>query len=174
MRLGGRRAFVVAAASCWLGCGLHKDSVLARNFPHEVALYVAISDKVAKSDSGNVAAMLDVIEQELRAEGRLVTIIAAHDDEKPPLPRIELQVRESDAGDARMRGVGHLMNSPVGSALVIGGGGAMVVDAFVVTAVGQGRHLGRFSHGSFGAVSEEEVAAGHRTGGAIASRLKRP
>jgi hypothetical protein len=172
--VGGRRALLLGAASCLFGCGLRKDSVLAREFPHEVTLYVAISDKVAKNDSGNVAAMIDVLEQELRAEGRLVTVIAAHDDEKPPLPRIELQVRESDGGDARMRGAGHLMNSPVGTALVAAGGGAMLVDAFVVTAAGQGRHLGRFSHGSFFAISEEEVAAGQRTGSAIAGRLKRP
>lgn len=137
-------------------------------------MYVAVSDRVAKTDSGNVAAMVDALETDLREHGRLVTIEAARLDEKPPVPRLELQVWDSDSGDAGMRGAGHLTGllTPVGTALVVGGGGSMLVHAYVVNANGA-RYLGRFSSGSFGAVTEVEVAAGERTGHAIASKLAR-
>jgi hypothetical protein len=148
-------------------------SVLGRYFPQKVTVYVAVSSRVAKSDTGNIAAMIDVLEQELREQQRLVEVVGARLDEAPPEPRLELQVRDSDSGDAELRGAGQLTQllMPVtGVALVGVGGGEMTVDAYVVTSHEQ-LHVGRFESGSFGAVSEEAVAAGQRVGLNLARRL---
>jgi hypothetical protein len=148
-------------------------SVLGRYFPQKVTIYLAISSRVAKTDTGNIAAMIDVLEQELREQQRLVEVMAARLDEVPPEPRLELQVRDSDSGDAELRGAGQLSQllMPVtGAALVGAGGGSMTVDAYVVTA-DEALYVGRFESGSFGAVSEKAVAAGERVGRHIASQL---
>lgn len=170
----GARLRALLLSGLLLGCGPKAGSVLARDFPREVTIYVAVSDRVAKTDSGNVAAMVDALEADLRDEGRLVTIVGARLDERPPVPRLELQVWDSDSGNARLRGAGELTGllSPVGSALVAAGGGEMVVHVYVVTSAQSARYLGRFSSGSFGAASEAEIAAGERTGHKIASRLE--
>ncbi len=175
--MAGRRAWLLGALALLsaLGlpsCGVGANSVLARDFPREVTVYVAVSERVAKTDSGNVAAMVDALEADLRENGRFVNIVGARPGEKPPVPRVELQVWDSDSGDAGLRGAGQMMMSPVGTALVAGGSGSMVVHAYVVNAKGAS-YLGRFSHGSFGAVTEVEIAAGERTGHAIASKLAR-
>jgi hypothetical protein len=88
--------------------------------PHAVTVYVAVSDAAAKTDSGNVAAMVDAIEAKLTKEGYLVTIVAARSDERPPVPRLELQVLSSDSGSATARGAGDLTGF-FGTAGLVGG-----------------------------------------------------
>jgi hypothetical protein len=155
-----------------------RQPALVALFPNEVVIYVAVSDQVAKSDTGNVAAMVDTIESELREEGRVVSIVAARLDERPPLPRVEIQVASSDSGDAQLRGAGDLSGllMPVtGVALVGAGSGHMRVDAYVVPADGRkARFIGRYESGSFGAISDQETAAGERVGSSIAAALLRP
>lgn len=141
---------------------------------HEVALYVAVSDAVAKSDTGNVAAMVEAIEAELHEAGHVVTTIAARSDEAPPERRLEVQVLESSSGDATVRGAGRMTEhvaGVVGTAIVAVSGGNIVVDAYVV----RGRdlpvvYLGRMEVGSFGSPSDDAIAAGSRSGHWIAWR----
>ena len=159
-----------------VGCGPRPGSALVADFPREVTVYVAVSDRVAKTDSGNVAAMVDALEADLREDGRVVTIVAARLDERPPVPRVELQVRDSDSGDAELRGAGKisgLLMPITGAALVGAGTGSMQVDAYVVTSANRSRLLGRYSGSSFAALSDESVAAGDRVGHSIASSLER-
>lgn len=160
-----------------MGCGgVRRGSVLAVDFPREVTVYVALSRRVARTDSGNVAAMVDALEADLRADGRFVNIVAARLDEAPPVPRVEIQVRDSSAGDAGLRGAGKLsglLMPLAGVALVGAGDGSMRVDAYVVTSDNRARLLGRFSSSGFGATSEESVAAGDRLGHSLASALER-
>ena len=158
-----------------MGCGgVQRGSALAIDFPREVTVYVAVSQRVAKTDSGNVAAMVDALEADLRANGRFVTIVAARFDEAPPVPRVEIQVRASNSGDDALRGAGKLSQllMPVaGIALVGAGDGSMEVDAYVVTSDNRARLLGHYSSSAFGAISEESVAAGDRVGHSLASDL---
>ena len=150
--------------------------MLAVDFPRDVTVYVAVSQRVAKTDSGNVAAMVDALEADLRADGRVVTIVAARLDEAPPVPRVEIQVRDSSSGDAQLRGAGRLsgMLMPVvGVALTGAGDGSIEVDAYVVTSDNRARALGHYASSSFGATSEESLAAGDRLGHSLASSLER-
>lgn len=172
MKVGRRRLlFGLGLVGCVPRAGA--SSVLGRYFPQKVTVYVAVSSRVAQTDTGNIAAMIDVLEQELREQQRLVEVVAARLDEAPPESRLELQVRDSDSGDAELRGAGHLTQllMPVtGVALVGAGGGSMTVDAYVVSR-GKQHYVGRFESGSFGAVSEQAVAAGERVGLELAQRL---
>jgi hypothetical protein len=98
----------LVAACLELGCGPKhpaKPPLLAR----EVTVYVAVTDQVAETDTGNIAAMVDALEADLRDAGRSVTIVAARQDERPPAARLELQVMGSDSGSAGMRGAGNLV-----------------------------------------------------------------
>jgi hypothetical protein len=174
---GGGRGWVLAvAALAVVGCTPRKPPLVAA-FRNEVTIYVAVSNQVAKTDSGNVAAMVDTIESELREEGRSVSIVAARLDERPPVPRVELQVASSDSGDAQLRGAGQLSQllGPVtGVALLGAGSGHMRVDAYLVPADGgKARFVGRYESSSFGAISDQETAAGERVGDSIAHALLR-
>lgn len=95
--------------------------------------------------------------------------------EKPPLPRLEIQVRDSDSGDAQLRGAGQLTQllSPLTSlALIAAGGGNMVADVYIVDEGDRSQYVGHFTGGSFGAVTEVEIAAGERVGHQIARHLE--
>lgn len=141
----------------------------------DVTVYVAVSARAAQQDTGNVSAMVDTLEADLRDVGRSVAIVAARLDEKPPLPRIEVQVRSSDSGDAQLRGAGQLTQllSPVtGVALYGAGTGTMTTDVYVVPRANQPTYLGRFSGSSFAAMSDASIAAGQRVGHLIAGRLR--
>ncbi|HVY26621.1 MAG TPA: hypothetical protein VHB79_08700 [Polyangiaceae bacterium] len=149
---------------------------MEKYFPEQVTVYVAISARVAKTDSGNVAAMVDALEAELREAGNVVSIVGANRDEAPPVPRLEIQVRDSDSGDGRARGAGQLtqMLSPLtGAALVGAGSGNMVADVYIVDEWDHAHYVGHFLGGSFGATSEVEIAAGDRVGHEIAESLER-
>jgi hypothetical protein len=175
--MGGRGNAVLLAALLGLGaCKPQRSAAMAEYFPGEVTVYVAVSTRVAQTDSGNVAAMVDTLEADLREAGNLVGIVGARLDERPPLPRLEIQVRDSDSGDSQLRGAGQLTQllMPVtGVALVGAGGGTMVADVYIVDTRNVAHYVGHFSSGSFGAVTEVEIAAGERVGHAIASRLER-
>lgn len=159
-----------------LGCGPKRPAepaLLAR----EVTVYVAVTDQVAKSDTGNVAAMVDAIETDLREEQHAVTIVAARRNEAPPPVRLEVQVLSSSSGDASVRGAGQLAGffngviGPVGSAVAISERGKVLVDAYVVRGAGRPTvYLGRIESSSLFAMSEESIAAGERMGHFIAWR----
>jgi hypothetical protein len=172
-----RRHFILLGLMLGIeACRPSKSAVMARYFPKEVTIYVAISARVAQTDTGNVSAMVDALEADLRERGHLVNIEGARLDEQPPLPRLEIQVRSSDSGDAELRGAGQLTQllMPVtGVALIGAGGGSMDVDAYLVDSSNVAEYVGHFSAGSFGAVTEVEVAAGERVGHSIAARVNR-
>jgi hypothetical protein len=149
------------------GCGGSKHANWP-DMPEVVTVYVKANEAATKADSGNMAAMLDVIETEFREDGRRVEVVVARDDERAPVPRLELQVLGSDSGDAKMRQQGHLMPGIIGDTMLIASAGSMLVDAFIVRGGGNKPiYLGRFG-GSPAALSEEQVAAGESTGRIIA------
>jgi hypothetical protein len=144
--------------------------------PQQVTVYVAISDRVARTDSGNVAAMVDAIEADLREAGHFVDIVAARNDEAAPVPRIELQVRTSDPADTEVMAGAQLVSMVTPLAVVaLGASGSMDVDAFLVSsAQSPATYLGRVQTSSlFGATlgQDETTLAGERAGHSIASKL---
>jgi hypothetical protein len=92
------------------------------------------------------------LDDELRERGFHPTIVVARHDEKPPLPRIEVQVLSADWGNRGMRGAGNLaaMAVPPATVVAIAGGGSMLVDCYVVQADSQVTYSGRFKAGTFG------------------------
>jgi hypothetical protein len=166
------RSFGAAALLLLIGCAGPKHANWP-DIPEVVTLYVKANGDDIKKDEGNIAAMLDVIETEFREDGRRVEVVVARDDERAPVPRLELQVLGADSGDAEMRKQGHVVGQVVsqviGDTMLIAGSGSIVVDAFIVR--GGGRkpvYLGRFSAGSMTSLSDEQVAAGESTGHIIA------
>jgi hypothetical protein len=164
---------LVCAALVALGCGPTRPAQ-APLLPREVTVYVAVTDQVAKTDQGNVAAMVDAIETDLREEQHAVTIVAARSDEAPPPVRLEVQVMSSSSGDASVRGAGQLagfFSGVVDTAVALSEAGTVLADAYIVR--GGGRpvvYLGRMESSSTFAVSEEAIAAGTRLGHFIAWR----
>jgi len=153
-----------------IGCAAPKR-VNWPDMPTVVPVYIEASDSAAKTDSGNMAAMLDAIESDLREESRSVEIVVARAGERAPVPRLELRILASDSGDQEMRKAGHVVPGIIGSAASIASSGSMVVEAFIVLGGGQERrYLGRFESSSLGALSEEAVAAGESNGHAIARK----
>lgn len=143
--------------------------------PQKVVLFVAVAKSVsAADDGGGVAALVDGVEAGLRARGREVEIVAAHPDEAPPVPRVELQVQSSEAGDPGMRGAGNYAPLVVGAPLFLSAIGKVVIDVYVVPASGpptlSGRMTARLSSTTSGydAVSDAEAA-----GATIARNLLR-
>jgi hypothetical protein len=182
--MAGERVLLLCLALSGAGLGCRpkrvpqeppREALLGR----DVTLYVAVSDAVAKTDTGNVAAMVEAIEADLREEGHTVTTVVARSDERPPKARLEVQVLNSDSGDAAVRGAGHLVElgtaggvlGPVGSVVAYAERGKIVLDAYVVRSGSQPAvYLGRVEASSFGAVSDEAIAAGERSGHFIAWR----
>ena len=146
--------------------------------PQQLTLYVAISDQVAKTDNGNVSAMVDALEADLREAGHFVDVVAARNDEAAPVPRIELQVRTSDPADMEALGGAQLVSMTTPLAVVpLGASGSMDVDAFIVSsAQAPATYLGRVRTTSmFGATlgQNETTLAGERAGHGVASKLLR-
>jgi hypothetical protein len=165
-----RRRFVLGMVAFLVGlaCKPARSSLFGR----QVTIYVAITPEVEKNDTGNVAAMVDALEADLREAGYEVSIVAARADEKPPVPRVEIQVMGSDSGDARARGAGNLMGGLIGATMVLANLGSMLVDTYWVPGgAAESRYLKRYKGSSFFSMSEEEVAAGDRVGHAIADDL---
>jgi hypothetical protein len=124
--------------------------------------------------------MVDAIEADLRESGHSVSIVGARNDERPPLPRVELQVRTSNPADTEAMAGAQLISMagvPVGAgAVAIGAGGSIEIDAFVVPRQGAPRYLGRFASSSFGGATlgqDETNLAGERAGHHIADELLR-
>lgn len=160
----GRRGALLAVITTVVGCGPQRPSAIAQAFPKkEVTIYVAVSARVADSDTGNVSAMVDALEEDLREDGYFVNIEGARLDERPPRPRLEIQVRASDSGDAELRGAGQLTSLlvPVAGIAFIGAGvGRMEVDAYVVDAKGASQYVGHF-RGSSSSSSIDPTASIH-------------
>lgn len=163
----------LAACSLLLGCPPRRP-VGAPFFGHDVQLYVALTELAAKTDSGNVAAMVDAIEADFHEQGYAVTIVGARRGEPPPPVRLEVQVMSSASGDATVRGAGYLVGGFVGSAIALSEKGSMVVDAYVVRGgAWPPLYLGRFKANSLFVTTEESIASGQRTGHAVASAALR-
>jgi hypothetical protein len=58
-------------------------------------------------------------------------------------------------------------------ALVGAGGGNMVADVYIVDQRDKAHYIGHFTSGTFGAVSDVDIAAGERVGHDIADQLER-
>jgi hypothetical protein len=175
------KVLLVAASSFFVwgaaGCGPHRPAI---SLPSEVTLYVAVSDQVARTDTGNVAAMVDALEADLREAGHTVSIVAARDDERAPIPRVEVQVRTSDPADKETMAGASLTSlalTPVAGVVALGTSGSIQVDAFVVSrAEAKPQYLGRIEASSFGGATlgqDETSLAGDRAGHRIAKRLLR-
>lgn len=173
--MGGTKYALLGLALTICGCTrVQPRSPLALLFPHEVTLYVAVGPRAAESDSGNVSAMVDALEEDLKKVGRVVNIVGARLGDPPPLPRLEIQVSDSDSGNRTLRGAGQLTQllTPVGTALVAAGGGSMVVDVWSVTADNIAEYEGHYSAGSFGAGGQDAaIAAGERVGHSIVRHM---
>lgn len=107
--------------------------------PHEIPIYVAVSDQVANTDNGAlVLELVETLEEDLKAQGHLVSVVAARVDEPPPMPRIELQVMATSSGSSGMRGAGAIAPvlepalGPLAIGLAYGGAPSVIVDCYVV------------------------------------------
>jgi hypothetical protein len=169
-----RRQLVLGGLGCvGAGCVQRKARY---PLPQQLTVYVAISDRVAKTDSGNVSAMVDALEADLREAGHFVNIVAARNDEAAPVPRVELQVRTSDPADTEALAGAQLVSMVTPLAVVaLGASGAMDVDAFIVSsAQSPATYVGRVrTTSTFGATlgQDETTLAGERAGHSIASKL---
>lgn len=146
--------------------------------PQEVTVYVAVSDQVVKTDRGNVSAMVDALEGDLREAGHFVNIVAARNDEAAPVPRVELQVRTSNPADTEAMAGAQLVSMAMPVAVVaFGASGDIEVDAFIVSnRQSPATYVGRVQASStFGATlgQDETTLAGERAGHGIASKLLR-
>jgi hypothetical protein len=146
--------------------------------PQEVTVYIAVSDQVARTDTGNVSAMVDALEADLRGAGHFVNIVAARNDEAAPVPRIELQVRTSDPTDMEALAGAQLVSMVTPLAVVaLGASGSMDVEAFIVASRSSpATYVGRVQTSStFGTTlgQDETTLAGERAGHDIASKLLR-
>lgn len=137
--------------------------------PQQVTLYLAVSDQAAQSDNGNVASMIEALEADLKDAGYLVQLVTAHPSEPPPVPRVEIQVRNAKAADQQRLGTAQLIGGPL---LTIGANGSLLVDTFVVAQGKPPAYAGRTESSSIMAMTEDaQTAAGERAGHAIARNL---
>jgi hypothetical protein len=108
-----------------------------------------------------------------------VPIEVAKPGDKPPVPRIELQMVESSGGNTAMRGAGQFAGAvpvpgsgAVGIGTGIAGASSIVVDCYVVAANGKVTFQGRVSGATLGnTTGYDAVEAGERVGSSIASTI---
>lgn len=163
--------------SALLGCAPQRPG--RAPLPKKIPLYVAISPAVENADDGGlIAALVESLERDLREDGYEVALLVARPDEKPPVPRIELQVLEASGGNRQLRGAGNLSGvfvPVVGLATTLGGAGKVVVDCYVV----QGEppkvtYSARFSAGTIGeSTTGYSTSGAESTGSRIASAITR-
>jgi hypothetical protein len=156
--MGFIRIAVVAGCLLAFGCG---KSTPHYPIPPRVAVYVTVDKSIRDNDGGLVAAVVDGLEAELRESGRLVDVIPAHPDERPPLPRIELRVLTADVGNVRARDTGHVVGGFTGLAIAAANASEVKLDCYwVPKAPGKRTKIGRWSGGSIsdwqGAVEDGE------------------
>jgi hypothetical protein len=173
--MGGRWPALGALLVGALACG-PKHPADWPKLGHEVTIYVAVSRQVAETDTGNVAAMVDVIESGLHEDGHVVSVEGARRGERPPVPRIEIQVQDSDSGNAKLRGAGNLSQLlfPVTGVAIIGAGsGHILVDVYLVPGHEQrARFVGRFAGASGGSALEDAVTAGTEAGNEVLDAIR--
>jgi len=156
-----------------------RRATAAHHVPEHVVVYVAVSRQVASvSDGGNVAALVDGLERELVAHGRQVTVVGARLDERPPVPRIELQFQFVDVGDPQLRGagqLGNLLGAPLGvSVMTVGDSSDVHVDIYAVPESGPVTFTGRLRATNWGSTTgHDAVAASESAGESIAKTLLR-
>ncbi|HEX6277359.1 MAG TPA: hypothetical protein VFZ53_30160 [Polyangiaceae bacterium] len=160
------------------GCGaawLVEEKTEHHALPRRVTLYVAMSPAVAEADSGLAAAVVDALSSRLTQRGYEVPIVVARLDEKPPVPRLELQIVDSAGGDTVMRGAGQfggvfgLPASAAGVGTGIAGASHITVDCYVVSAAGVTTFRGRVSASTFGnTTGHDAIEAGETVGLSIA------
>lgn len=169
--------FGTALAGC--GAPWHvRDRSSDHRVPKRVTLYVAMSPAVAESDSGLAAAVVDALATELHRRGYEVSTEVAQPGEKPPVPRVELQIVDSKGGNTTMRGAGQfagvfgLPGAAVGAGTGIAGASSITVDCYVVADRGNTTFRGRLSAMSIGnTTGYDAVEAGERVGLKIASEI---
>jgi hypothetical protein len=179
-RLTALMVLCVALQSCsgivyWTA----RKRVPEHRISQDIIVYVAVSPLVANiDDGGNVAAVIDGLERELKERGRTVSIVGARLDEPAPVPRVELQFQLADAGHPGMRGAGQLANligTPAGvSVVTIGDSSEVLVDVYAVPAAGGVTFSGRIRASNWGSTTgHDTVAASESAGRAIAQELTR-
>ena len=145
--------------------------------PQQVPIYLAVSDEVADSnDNGLVLAMVEALESDLQQRGHLISLVPAHPDETPPLPRVELQVVGRERANIAMQGAGAVafvfgpVGAVAGSLAVLHGRGSVMVDCYVVNHESQTTFSGRLE--AFGSNEQQAaVSAGENAGHAIARSI---
>ncbi len=145
--------------------------------PRQISIYVAITDDVAASnDGGSIAALVEALDDHLRERGYQPVIVGARADEKPPLPRIELQVLSADWGSRGMRGAGNLAGTVAAPAgvIAIAATGSLVVDCYVVQADSKVTFRQRYQASTlFTSHNGYDTAGAERTGRSIALAVSR-
>lgn len=175
----------VALIGLWLVTAACNSLVSWRNvnrspqhqLAHKLSLYVAVSPQVAAADDGgNILALVDALEAQLRASGREVTVVAARLDETAPVPRVELQVQSTATGSPQMRGAGQLVavlgvpGAVAGAAMTVTGRSGVVVDVYAVPASGPPTFTGRVSGTTLGNASDVGNVAGAQSAGESIAR----
>ena len=159
-------AVVLAACGAgWSGKVKSDDHEL----PKKITIYVAMSPAVANNDSGLAAAVVDALSTDLIKRGYEAPIEVAAPGDKPPVPRLELQIVESEGGNTEMRGAGQFLGVP---GTEIAGASSISVDCYVVAANGKTTFKGRVNGGTFGnTTGYDAVVAGEQVGLSIASAV---
>ncbi|HET9953657.1 MAG TPA: hypothetical protein VFQ61_04100 [Polyangiaceae bacterium] len=186
-RVGLAWAVLAWAVLACVGCGTWwSETHRTPNYklPQRLTIYLAVNERVARTDDGGIiAAMVEALEDDLREEGYAVQVLGARLGEKPPVPRIELQVTDTTPENGKLRGAGELVGIVGGSVvtagglagggMVVGASGRVVVECYVVT--GPNHHAtfaGRLAAHSWGTTTgRDSVSAGERAGHEIASEL---
>jgi hypothetical protein len=135
--------------------------------PSEIVVYLDVSAEVAAVDDlGFVVTMLDTLENELRERGIAPELVTPSRD-APPLPRLDVLVREMDEGSRLAR----YMTGVIG-------GSSMVVECVVFDAEGNAKFAGSITGsliggGHIGDPGGDPRGAAEAVGAAIAKAVTR-
>lgn len=174
----GIAAFALALSSVGCSTSWHKlEHTREHRLPKQIPIYLIVSDNVAGvNDHGLVLAMVDALEVDLRERGHSVSLVPAHPDETPPVPRVELQVLEQERANAGMQGAGALafvfgpLGAAAGTAATLAGRGNVIVDCYVVNRESRVTFSGRLE--AFDSNQQQAaISAGENAGRAIARSL---
>ena len=158
-------ATLAACGASWRNRKKSDDHSLAK----KITIHVVMSPTVANNDSGLAAAVVDALSTDLLKRGYEAPIEVAEPGQKPPVPRIELQMVESTAGSPEMRGAGQFAGVP---GTEIAGASSITVDCYVVAANGKTTFQGRVSGVTLGnTTGYDAVEAGESVGLSIASAV---
>jgi len=130
--------FMAGGCSSWQ----YQQRDPGHHLPQKLPIYLAVSEAAAMTDDGGaIAQLVAALESELRSNGYRTEVVAAHFDESPPVPRIELQVMAVSGENVPMQGAGSLVTvlgpgtvaTVGGAALVYEGAPELTVDCYVVS-----------------------------------------